>query len=101
MTYIHRYIENTLKQLLNDRKVIILLGARQVGKTTLVEPFVREQGGLLLNGDIEVDKARLLAASTLSPHEAMQLLGNPPLLVIDEAQNLPEIGRIVKGWYDA
>jgi len=79
----------------------MLLGARQVGKTTLVEPLVREQGGLLLNCDLEVDRARLLAASTLSPQEAMQLLGNPPLLVIDEAQSLPAIGRIVKGWYDA
>ncbi len=31
----------------------------------------------------------------------MKFFGNPKLLVIDEAQNLPEIGRIVKGWYDA
>ena len=99
--YIHRLVEKSLGTLLNDQKVIILLGARQVGKTTLIEPFVREKDGLLLNCDIDVDKARLLAASTLPPLEAMKLLGNPSLLVIDEAQNLPEVGRIVKGWYDA
>lgn len=99
--YIHRIVENSLKTLLNDKKVVILLGARQVGKTTLIEPFVKEKNGLLLNCDIDVDKTRLLAASTLSPQEAIKLLGNPPLLVIDEAQNLPDIGRIVKGWYDA
>ena len=79
----------------------MLLGPRQVGKTTLVEPFVRERGGLLLNCDIETDKARLLAAGTLSPQEAMHFLNDPPLLVIDEAQNLPAVGRMVKGWYDA
>jgi len=79
----------------------MLLGARQVGKTTLIEPFVQRENGLLLNCDIEVDRARLLAASSLAPQDAMQLLGNPPLLVIDEAQSLPQIGRIVKGWYDA
>src|SRR5579859_4008511 len=99
--YIHRVVEKALQNLLNDKKVVILLGARQVGKTTLIEPFVREKNGLLLNCDIDVDKARLLAASSLEPVEAVKLLGNPSLLVIDEAQNLPEIGRIVKGWYDA
>lgn len=99
--YIHRIVEKVVNDLLNDKKVVILLGARQVGKTTLIEPFVRERNGLLLNCDIDVDKARLLAASTLSPEEALRLLGDPSLLVIDEAQNLPEVGRIVKGWYDA
>ncbi len=79
----------------------MLLGARQVGKTTLLEPFVQAASGTFLNCDIEVDKSRLLLASTLGPLEAMRLLGNPSLLVIDEAQNLPEVGRIVKGWYDA
>ena len=99
--YIDRSIETEVIKLLDDNKVIMLLGARQVGKTTMIEPFVRKEGGVLLNCDIEVDKARLLAASTLTPEDAMQSLGNPRLLVIDEAQNLPEIGRIVKGWYDA
>jgi len=94
-------IENQLKELLSHNKIIILLGARQVGKTTLIEPYVEKEHGLLLNCDISVDRARLLAASTLAPHEAMRLLGNPPLLIIDEAQTFPDIGRIVKGWYDA
>lgn len=99
--YIHRVVEKTINEILNNKKIVILLGARQVGKTTLIEPFVRKKNGLLLNCDIAVDKARLLAASTLSPEDAISLLGNPQLLTIDEAQNLPEIGRIVKGWYDA
>jgi predicted AAA+ superfamily ATPase len=99
--YIRRVSEKTIRPLLDDSKIIMLLGARQVGKTTLIEPFVREKNGLLLNCDIDIDKTRLLAASKLAPDEAMRLLGNPQLLVIDEAQNLPEIGRIVKGWYDA
>ena len=99
--YIERSIEKEVARVIEGDKVAILLGARQVGKTTLIEPFVKAQDGLLLNCDIEVDKARLLAASTLSPADAMIALGNPKLLVIDEAQNLPGIGRIVKGWYDA
>lgn len=99
--FIDRSARRQLDQLLEGGKVILLLGPRQVGKTTLVEPLIREQGGLLLNCDIQVDRTRLLAAASLSPNEAMGMLGNPRLLVIDEAQNVPEVGRIVKGWYDA
>ncbi len=99
--YIHRLAEETVLRSFNNSKIVILLGARQVGKTTLIEPFVEKKQGLLLNCDISVDKARLLAGSVLPPPDAMRLFGNPPLLVIDEAQNLPEIGQIVKGWYDA
>lgn len=99
--YINRILENKLTKLLNDDKILLLLGARQVGKTTLIEPFVRREGGLLLNCDIEVDRSRLLTVSSLTPAAAMQALGSPRLLVIDEAQNMPEIGRIVKGWFDA
>lgn len=99
--YIDRAIESELTKLLEDNKIILLLGARQVGKTTLIEPFVRREGGVLLNCDVEADRSRLLTVSSLAPQEAMQALGSPRLLVVDEAQNLPEIGRIVKGWYDA
>ena len=85
----------------DPKKVVILLGARQVGKTTLVKPLVNHRDGLLLNCDIATDANRLQSAGALAPPNALLSLGNPPLLVIDEAQNLPEIGRIVKGWYDS
>jgi predicted AAA+ superfamily ATPase len=51
--------------------------------------------------DIDVDRARLLAAAKLSPEEAVRSLGGGAVLVIDEAQRVPDIGRICKGWYDA
>jgi predicted AAA+ superfamily ATPase len=78
-----------------------VLGARQVGKTTLVEHVLHGQGALFLNFDVEVDKARFLAAASLPPPDALRSFGNPPVLVIDEAQRLPEAPRIVKGWHDA
>ncbi len=98
---IERTIRDRLLELLRGNKVVLLLGPRQVGKTTLVEPLIRDRNGLLLNCDISVDRARLLAAASLSPNEALQFLGNPSVLAIDEAQNVPEVGRIVKGWYDS
>lgn len=99
--YIHRTAEKIIEGLLKGKKVIMLLGPRQVGKTTLIEHLIKRRGGYLLNLDIEVDVARFLAASSLDPDQAMQSFGNPPLLVIDEAQRLPAVGSIVKGWYDA
>ena len=56
---------------------------------------------MYLNFDVEVDKARFRAAAALAPTDALRSLGNPAVLVIDEAQRLPETSRIVKGWHDA
>ena len=99
--YLKRIAEQRLKDILSGDKVALILGARQVGKTTLVEHSLVEQPAEFLNFDIEVDKARFLAAAALSPGEGMRYLGNPAVLVIDEAQRLPEAARIIKGWHDA
>lgn len=99
--YISRLVEKTLKNLLKTHKIIIILGARQVGKTTLIEYTLKQQNGtLILNFDVEVDKARFVAAGKLTPEEGLKSLGSPKILVIDEAQRLLEVGRVVKGWYD-
>jgi predicted AAA+ superfamily ATPase len=98
--YIKRIAEQTLEGILDESKVGIVLGARQVGKTTLVEHVLAGRNALFLNFDIEIDKQRFLAAATLSPADGLKSLGNPDVLVVDEAQRLPETPRIVKGWHD-
>lgn len=98
--YIHRASESRLLALLDSRKVVIVLGARQVGKTTLVQRVLAGRKVVSLNFDVDIDKMRFLAAASLSPTDAINSLGNPEYLVLDEAQRLPETGRIVKGWYD-
>ncbi len=99
--YLKRLAELTLREVISGVKVGIVLGARQVGKTTLVEHALQGAGALFLNFDVEVDKARFRAAAALPPADALRSFGNPPVLVIDEAQRLPEAPRIVKGWFDA
>lgn len=99
--YIKRQSEVALREMLDSGKVGLILGARQVGKTTLVEHVLAGQPAAFLNFDIEVDKARFLAAASLSPRDGLRALGNPSILVIDEAQRLPETPRIIKGWHDA
>ena len=78
-----------------------MLGARQVGKTTLVEHVLRGEAARFLNFDVEIDKAHFLAALAAAEAEALRMLGAPKVLVLDEAQRLPETARIVKGWHDA
>lgn len=99
--YLKRAAEPALKDMLAGNKVGIILGARQVGKTTLVEHVLAGQPALFLNFDVDVDKARFKAAAALSPGDGLRSLGNPPVLVIDEAQRLPETSRQIKGWHDA
>ncbi len=101
MAYISRLAAKRFEELLSSPKVLIVLGARQVGKTTLVEHALRGRDAAFLNLDNALDQQRLLAAATLAPREALASLGTPPVLVIDEAQRVPETGRIVKGWHDA
>ena len=86
-----------MKGLLAGNKVGVLLGARQVGKTTLVEHVVAGQNAVFLNFDVEVDQARFLAAAALTPREGLRSLGSPSVLVIDEAQRPPDKSRIIKG----
>lgn len=99
--YIKRTGENDLKAALDSGKVVLVLGARQVGKTTLVQEDLINENIKFLNFDIEIDKVRFLAAASLSPAEGLRTLGNPAMLVLDEAQRLPETDRIVKGWHDS
>ncbi len=98
--YIKRIADKLLRSLVDEEKVGIILGARQVGKTTLVEHVLAERNALFLNFDLEFDKQRFLAAAALPPESALSSFGNPEVLVLDEAQRLPEASRIVKGWYD-
>lgn len=99
--YVKRIAEQRLQGILESPKVGIILGARQVGKTTLVEHVLAGRNAAVLNFDVEIDKRRFLAAAALSPAEGLKSLGNPDVLVIDEAQRLPEVPRIIKGWHDA
>jgi predicted AAA+ superfamily ATPase len=99
--YLKRLAEAELRLALDSGKIVMLLGARQVGKTTLVERLLEGENAVFLNFDLEIDKTRFLAAASLPPAEALRSLGSPSILVIDEAQRMPETARLIKGWYDA
>lgn len=98
--YIPRIAEKSLEEFLKSEKVLIILGARQVGKTTLIEHVLRNKKITTLNLDVESDRDRLKAASSLDPADIIKSLGDPEIIVIDEAQRWPKTSQIVKGWFD-
>lgn len=77
-------------------KVLLLLGARRVGKTELIKKYLEKipkEDYLKLNGE-DIEDADLLKVRSVSNYK--RLLANTKILVIDEAQNIPEIGLILK-----
>ncbi|MBF4472787.1 ATP-binding protein [Flavobacterium sp. HJJ] len=77
-------------------KVLILLGARRVGKTALIKNYLETipaDSYLQLNGE-DIKDANLLKERSVSNYK--RLLANVPLLVIDEAQHILDIGMILK-----
>jgi len=91
---IERVLEKTIKNKLNKGKAIVLLGARQVGKTTLLKTiFGKSLDVLWLNGD-ELDIQALFA--TISATRLKAIFGTKKIIVIDEAQRIKDIGLRMK-----
>ena len=80
------------------RKVVCLFGPRQVGKTTLLRALQDRLPGRResLNGDFADDRS-LLVPERAALH---RLAAHLDYLFIDEAQNVPEIGRVLKLLHD-
>lgn len=92
---IKRFLENSIKKDLFKKKAIILYGARQVGKTTLAQEILKEFGkeGRYINCEIFSVEQNLREAE---PEKIRAYLGNYKLIVLDEAQNIPNVGKILK-----
>ncbi|KGO92715.1 ATP-binding protein [Flavobacterium subsaxonicum] len=94
--YFKRAVLEDFKNKIIPNKVLILLGARRVGKTQLIKKYLEQlapQSYLQLNGE-DINDSNLLQERSVSNYT--RLLANVDLLVIDEAQNIPQIGAILK-----
>jgi predicted AAA+ superfamily ATPase len=90
-----RTIQSTVETALFRGKVVVIYGARQVGKTTLVKEILRQypDRGRYLNCD-EPDIRDAL--TNRSSTELRALVGRRSLVVIDEAQRVRDIGLALK-----
>ncbi|MFN6018846.1 MAG: ATP-binding protein [Bacteroidota bacterium] len=95
MIYLVRELSNLIFKKLQPNKVVILYGARRVGKTMLVNEILAKVNEpiLRLNGD-DINVHDKLSIRSIENYK--QILGTCKLLYIDEAQKIPEIGLKLK-----
>ena len=90
---INRYLQ--ISEELHPGKTLIIFGPRRVGKTTLLDKFVKESK----------DRVALYRGDELSTQHAFEIpdsaslepsIGKATILAIDEAQAIPNIGQTLK-----
>ncbi len=93
MRYLSPLIQSFLTQ---PRKMVLIAGPRQVGKTTLAKSFLNP-GDAYFNWDIDDDKKAILKDST-----GFWLSQSPQAkrLVLDEIHKYPRWKKFLKGLYD-
>jgi len=93
---IERAVINVVNRKSQPNKVILLVGARRVGKTKFIKKYVSNFSSdkvLKLNGE-DIEDATLLTKRSVANYK--RLLNGIVLLAIDEAQHIPKIGLILK-----
>lgn len=89
-----RLASQRLAELTKQFPAVLILGARQVGKTTLVRATFRKAGYI----DLQEPQQRALFAA--DPSHQLEALDSRPL-ILDEAQNVPELFSALRGRIDA
>jgi predicted AAA+ superfamily ATPase len=90
-----RYLQDRIESQIGKQKVLMLYGSRRTGKTTIIENIHdkhQEDSLILLGEDVQV--AEFLQIRTVANYR--QLVGDKKLVIIDEAQAVPNIGKILK-----
>jgi len=90
---IKRIIQPFIEKGFFTGKAIIVLGPRQVGKTTLIKEILKEKKHLFLNTDDATVRRLLNAPDTF---QLKQIIGTETIVFIDEAQRLEQVGLTLK-----
>lgn len=93
--FLDRYYSNKLDQLIKPGKALIIYGPRRVGKTTLIEQYLNNYPGRLLqaSGD-DAQLKRILESQEFS--KIIPYFKDYDLVFIDEAQRVGQIGQSLK-----
>jgi len=95
MAYIPQKQLANLKAAIRPGKVVVIYGARRVGKTTLLKKFLEsmDEQVLFVNGDDIIVRQYL---ESQSKEKLLDFVGNHSLLLVDEAQYVRQIGLNLK-----
>ena len=88
-----RELRNLITNKTGRGKAIIVVGPRQVGKTTLIKSLLEGQPYLFIDGDDPQIRTILSSPNT---EEIRRILGNNKKIFIDEAQRISNIGITMK-----
>lgn len=89
-----RILEPTLRKRLSTMPAVVLIGSRQVGKTTLARTIGSENGAIYLDLESPADRAKLNDPETYF----MDRIGK--LIILDEVHRAPELFPILRGMID-
>lgn len=91
---IQRAIQSQLESMLGTHKALIIMGARQVGKSTLLQQLLGNRTDVLwLNGDNQDVQAMF---ASVNAERIRALLGGKKMVVLDEAQRISDVGLRLK-----
>lgn len=90
---IKRILSQTLLEKFGKGKAILLIGPRQVGKTTLIYSLLKNKEFLFLNGDDPTVRTLLTDVNT---QQLNNIIANNKIIFIDEAQRIENIGLTLK-----
>lgn len=90
---IERILQQKIVAKLGKGKAIIIIGPRQVGKTTLIKNIINTQKHLFLDADDPTVRSLLTNANT---SQLKNIIGKNTLVFIDEAQRIENIGITLK-----
>lgn len=88
-----RTIENSIKEKINGGKAIVVVGARQVGKTTLLNKILKDKEYLFLDADDPSTRSLLQSPTT---EQIRTFIGDYKYIFLDEAQRITGIGLTLK-----
>lgn len=92
---LRRNLTSSLLEALSDTPVVLLNGARQVGKSTLVQSLTSNGHSA---GYFTLDDATVLAAATGDPAGFLAGVGGP--VILDEVQRAPDLFLAIKAAVD-
>ena len=95
MNMIERKLNKIIQAQLFKGKAIILVGSRQVGKTTLLGELMRQSDKRILSLNCDEPEVQTLLTDT-NVAKLRTIIGNNELVVIDEAQKVDNIGLTLK-----
>ena len=101
MALIKRQLHNVIKERMFKGKAIVLIGARQVGKTTLFEqilsdPDIQVPQDQILRLYCDDAQTRAILEQSDNLNNMRMLIANNRIVLVDEAQRIQGIGLILK-----